>query len=106
MAQLRSDKESIEAEIGSPLQWLELPGKKQARIVLEAPINPRVEGNLQAVKEWMYEKAKAFYVAFRPRVLKLTPPAGLDADEKMEDEDIDTGPDAVHTLVIDEYESE
>jgi hypothetical protein len=71
--QLLADKASIEAEIGEPLQWQPLPGKKAGRIILEAGIDPRDPKNRDAVKQWMHKRAVAFYHTFQPRVKTLQP---------------------------------
>lgn len=77
IAQLWTQKDEIEAEIGSPLQWQSLEGKKAARIVLEARINPRDPENLQAVKEWMSLQSVNFYRTFKPRVAQLSATSDL-----------------------------
>ncbi len=82
-AQLQAQREQIEAEIGEALQWKLLPGKKAARILLEAPINPKDEKNRQKVREWMHSRAVVFYNAFHARVKALQPgqPAPPDMGE-------------------------
>ncbi len=72
-AQLLSQKATIEAEIGEPLQWKKLEGKKAARILLEAPIDPREPSNRDRVKHWMNDQAIAFHRVFLDRVKKLQP---------------------------------
>jgi hypothetical protein len=81
--QLSMQKDSIEAEIGEPLEWTPLPGKKAARILLEAPIDPRDDANRDQVKRWMSTKAVAFHRAFHDRVRNLQPPGG--AEESRDD---------------------
>jgi hypothetical protein len=73
-AQLEAQKQAIEAEIGAPLQWEPLPGKKMARIQLEADIDPKDPANRAKVKQWMYEKSCLFYKVFKDRVKKLIVP--------------------------------
>lgn len=87
-AQLESQKAAIEAEIGEALQWMPMPGKKSARIVLEAAIHPGEEANREVVKKWMYEKALRFYKTFQPRVKLLKP-----TQVSPEDNDVADGPD-------------
>lgn len=79
-AQLLAQREEIEAEIGESLNWQPLQGKKAARIILEAPINPRDESNRVKVKQWMHQHAVAFHKAFQPRVKLLQPGADGDND--------------------------
>jgi len=70
-AQLLSQQAKIEAEIGAKLDWREMPGYKSSRIVLEANIDPKLDSNRQAVKEWMHMKAVAFHTTFHQRVKTL-----------------------------------
>jgi Domain of unknown function (DUF4268) len=72
-AQLYAQRDAIEAEVGESLQWLPLPGKKAARILLETAIDPRDDGNRDQVKRWMHQRAIAFYSAFHRRVKSLQP---------------------------------
>lgn len=71
---LELQKEAIEQEIGLPLQWLPLPGKKTARILLDAKIDPRNEANHQVIKDWFAEYSVKMFNSFKPRVSALTPP--------------------------------
>jgi len=81
LAQLEADRESIEREIGEPLKWMPLPGKKAARILLEAPIDPSNDANRDRVRQWMYAKSIAFYRAFHPRVKALKAPESGEVDD-------------------------
>ena len=89
-AQLLSQKDVIEAEIGSPLNWLPMLGKVSARIRLDTLIDPKNDDNRQAVKDWMYEKSVAFYNAFHDRVKKLNPIIGETIHPKLEQLDYET----------------
>lgn len=73
-AALEAQKAEIEAEIGAPLQWLPNPGKKAARILLEAKIDSRRPENEPAVRKWFAENTVLMYRVFRDRVLKLAGP--------------------------------
>ena len=79
------EEDAIEAEFGKPLEWKPLPGKKAARILLEAPIDPRDDANRDKVKQWMSAQALAFHKVFHDRVRSLQPPAGSLADESRGD---------------------
>jgi hypothetical protein len=69
--QLYADKEAIEMEIGGPLQWIPLPDKKSARILLETKIDPRQDSNRQAVSAWFRDKLVLMHKVFKDRVAAL-----------------------------------
>jgi hypothetical protein len=69
--QLRADKEAIEEQIGCPLEWMPLIGKKSARILLEAKIDPRRDTERKAVCEWFADKLPLMYATFKDRVAAL-----------------------------------
>lgn len=79
--QLHAQKDGIEGQIGTPLQWKALPDKKSARIILETGINPRDPTNRDAVKQWLHQNAVAFYKTFQPRVKQLKPTMRVDTVE-------------------------
>ncbi len=99
--QLLAQQKKIEEEIGANLEWREMPGHKSSRIVLEANIDPRTDGNRQQVKEWMHKYAVAFHKAFRHRVKNLNPNVvlGNATTDKAMNADNE---DAVEYLVSDE----
>lgn len=74
---LQEDKEAIERELGVPLQWEELPDRKESRLTLylddAAPAN-RADWPRQ--HSWLIEKLEAFYAALAQRVRDL-PRSGL-----------------------------
>lgn len=74
-AQLLTQREAIERDIGATLDWRELPGKKSARIILEANLDPKDSNNRVAVKQWMHQQAVVFYNTFHDRVRQLQPDA-------------------------------
>jgi len=88
-SQLIADKSAIEAEIGKTLKWRDLPGRKVARIVLEEPIDPSDDNNLELIKLWMYEMAVLFFKTFQPRVMKLQQPAEIYSDDASESSEPD-----------------
>ena len=71
--QLKSEQAEIEAAIGKPVQWLELEGKKTARILLEQNVDPKLPENISFIKDWFAQYATIFYKTFNPRIKKLTP---------------------------------
>lgn len=85
-SQLQTQREQIEHEIGSPLQWQSSPNVKRARIATEANIDPKDPQNRQRVKEWMCHQAVAFHRAFQPRVAQLRAPlSSYDESEEMDE---------------------
>jgi hypothetical protein len=70
---LQADKSAIEAEIGTPLNWNELPTKKQSRIELNRTgIDSADKGAWPGFHQWLKEKLELFQKAFAPRVKELT----------------------------------
>lgn len=63
--QLFQHKDDIEAELGSTLDWRELPDKKASRILIEKPVNldDRDEWNSQF--DWIIEMCIRFKRAFK-----------------------------------------
>lgn len=72
---LQAQKAAIEAELGSALQWMPLPGKKTARVLLEAKIDPRKPENEPQVREWFAVNSIKMFKAFKSRVLALVEPS-------------------------------
>ena len=69
---LRQQKEFIEQEIGCPLDWEELPGKKESRIALRKQnIDPVCREDWPVQHQWIAEKLEAFHKAFASRVKEL-----------------------------------
>jgi hypothetical protein len=70
-AQLNSDKERIESEVGAKLDWQPLPKKRASRIkqVYEADLMNRTSWKL--ILEWMKDRAEVFQRVFTPRVRGL-----------------------------------
>lgn len=75
---LKFQKEAIEAELGSPLQWMPLPEKKTARILLEAKIDARKPENKDIVSEWFATNSVKMFQIFKPRVLALVEPVSTE----------------------------
>ncbi|HAT49717.1 MAG: DUF4268 domain-containing protein [Nitrospirae bacterium] len=69
---LHKDKIAIESEIGSPLKWSVLPGKKASRILLFRDDCDLSHADSWAdYHGWMKEKLEKFWEVFRPRVKQL-----------------------------------
>jgi len=63
---LLKEKHSIEATIGSPLDWRELPYKKASRILLSNSIDPYDEATWPQQFAWLQSGLEKFDQAFRP----------------------------------------
>ncbi len=84
---LEKDRDAIEAEIGTPLMWMELPDKIESRILLRWDgADPSDQKNWPEQHSWLREKLEAFRNVFGPRI------KGLDAGDYLEEDDEgDTG---------------
>ena len=73
---LAQEKDQIEQEIGSPLEWMELPNRKSSRIILfRNSVDPLDEAQWPELQKWFMEKLTLFDKVFRERV------RNLDADD-------------------------
>jgi len=72
---LKEEKEKIEAEIGSALDWKELPEKRASRIILTSDMNPSDESNWSSQFKWLKDTLEKFDSAFRNRIKNLEYPA-------------------------------
>lgn len=79
---LEADKTAIEAEIGTELQWKELPDKKASRIVARAAIDATDSKNWPKAFEWFTKEVASFKKVMVPRVRSFMP--GADEDEEGE----------------------
>ncbi len=69
---IEEDKEAIEEEIGSALEWEELPHRKESRIAVRRwKVDPKNRDDWPNQHLWMAETLEAFHRAFAPRVKKL-----------------------------------
>jgi hypothetical protein len=59
-------KDEIEATIGAPLDWREMPAKRASRIVLFKPVDPYDEKTWPQQFEWLRSNLEAFDKTFRP----------------------------------------
>lgn len=69
---LSQERKEIEEEFGEPLEWVELPERKESRVMLhnlEADPNDRVSWPVQHA--WLSEKLDGFDSVFRTRVKQL-----------------------------------
>jgi hypothetical protein len=71
--QLLEQKEAIEGELGSALDWRELPGKKSSRIILfKDGVDPKSEADWPNQHAWFVATLNQFAKIFRPRVAQLS----------------------------------
>jgi hypothetical protein len=77
------EKDAVEKEIGEPLEWQELPGKKASRIALyKQGVDPSDEKQYPEIQAWMLSKMEAFKKTFAGRVKALTLSPLPDHDEE------------------------
>jgi hypothetical protein len=78
---LYAQKDGVEKELGEPLEWQELPGKKAIRIALfKRDVDPSDEKQYPALHTWMLEKMERFKTVFADRIRLL--PVGSVSDEE------------------------
>ena len=68
---LYEDKDNIERELGKELDWMELPEKKDCRIVIFTDGDIKDRDNWDKCFEWFLEMSETFHKVFSPRVKKL-----------------------------------
>ena len=69
---LERDRAEIDAEMGEPLEWHELPNKKQSRIDLrDHEADPADRAAWPEQHAWLHEKLNLFHRVFGPRVRRL-----------------------------------
>jgi hypothetical protein len=64
--ELIKQKDSVEAIVGSPLEWREMPDKKASRIVLFNSVDPYDEATWPQQFAWLQSNLEKFDQAFRP----------------------------------------
>lgn len=69
---LLKDKEAIEREIGSELDWRELPMRRDCRILLITEGDIRQKKNWNQYFEWFHNQTELFFQAFSERVRQLS----------------------------------
>jgi len=72
--QLQLEAQEIEAAVGKPLQWRQMPDKSCSKILLEEKLDPDIEGNRKKICDWFAEWTPKVYLAFHDRVKKLVAP--------------------------------
>ena len=84
---LEQDREAIESELGTELEWLELPNKKQSHTCLyNRSITPLDSSKWPEQQEWIVGKLEAFHAVFSSRVKQLS--AG---DYRPDESEVDVG---------------
>jgi hypothetical protein len=78
---LEADRASIEAEVGQPLDWQRLEGKKACRIgVYRADLDPR-DGSQRPIQyEWFLDQMQRFSQAFRNKIRNLVLDDAIDVE--------------------------
>ena len=80
---LQNDKDQIEAEVGEPMIWKELPDKIASRIVLYRQCDPSNEADRSSQHEWLKNKLELLDKTFRARIKEIN------LDEWSPDEAVD-----------------
>lgn len=70
---LMRDKDKIEAEIGQPLDWRELPEKTSSKIILFKNADPANQADWPSQHAWFQQMIEKFDTVFRPKVRSLNP---------------------------------
>ena len=73
LPQLEAQKEKIENEIGSKLQWNPNPENRDKVIVIKKDVNLQNRDEWDDSITWMVDMVKRFRKAFMPRIKKLRP---------------------------------
>lgn len=85
---LYAQKSAIEAEVGEPLEWQELPAKEASRIALyKREADPSDEKQFPALHSWMLSRMDKFRSAFATRIKSLDLDL-VDADEMEEQAEV------------------
>lgn len=69
---LRQDKEIIESELESSLDWRELPNRKQSYVTLDnSDFDPSDRSQWLQQHTWLHKQLEAFYKCFAPKIKVL-----------------------------------
>ena len=72
-AQLEAQKAEIEAQVGAPLEWIPILGKRASRICISHPTHITASPEaLATAKTWAVETMQKFMDAFQPRIKELS----------------------------------
>ena len=69
-AGLKQDKDSIESELGWPLDWREMPKEREIVTYLNS-VDPDNESDWPQQHEWLAERINAMHAVFSPRIKNL-----------------------------------
>lgn len=68
---LLQDRDAIEAEIGSPLDWEEMPNRGTSYVSLRKKTDPNQEAGWPEQQQWLLEQLEKFYRSFGPRIKNM-----------------------------------
>ena len=68
---LEKDREAIEKELNSQLEWQELPEKKASRIIQYHSADFQNKDNWEELFKWFKERAESFHNTFHNRIKNL-----------------------------------
>jgi hypothetical protein len=84
--QLLEQRSAIEQELGEPLDWQELPGKKAWRIAIyRRGVNPADPSQFEGLHEWTLSWLEKFRKVFAMRVKALTLEPSMASDDEAEE---------------------
>jgi len=76
---LEADRAAIEQEAGTPLDWRELPHRKQSHVVLTKAVDPSDRKDWPAQHNWCLKTLETFHKVFSHRVKNLPDASELQA---------------------------
>jgi Domain of unknown function (DUF4268) len=69
---LQEERQTIEEQLATPLEWAENPGKLQSYIYLHRrDLDPTVKEQWPEQYQWLYEKLEAFKRVLAPKIRNL-----------------------------------
>jgi hypothetical protein len=69
--QLEAHKQTIESELGCPVEWKELPDQQDSRIVLAKEANYQDREDWESQHSWLKKWAENFHKVFSPIIKKI-----------------------------------
>lgn len=79
---LEADKCEIERELGSAVEWRELPEYKESQIrIRKSAIDPKDVNNWPDICDWLFDWLEKFQAVFRPRIRSLDIDSDVDGEE-------------------------
>lgn len=75
--QLLAQRDAVEKSFGGPLEWRELPGKKESQVgVIKSDTDPTNEADWPAQHKWLRDTLERLHATFSARAKALEAPTG------------------------------